>query len=96
MLTTWQIKSQTEQAPRAADYDLDEESSNATGATPNQALEPNSQITVTRLILKVYPGAAARAPKVPTPDAKTDSAPKTLLNRPAAVPFSSSWLVIEL
>jgi beta-lactamase regulating signal transducer with metallopeptidase domain len=100
VLTTWQVQTPAHESGNRADYDAGAESADAASTTASEPSQP-SQITVTRLILKVYPGkvypgTSAAAPQKQTPGAKPDSAAKKLLSQPMALPFDSSWLVIQL
>ena len=95
MLTTWQVQAPERESAGKADYDTGVESADTSDTIASQPSQP-SQITVTRLILKVYPGTPAAAPEKQTPGAKPDSASKTLFYRPAALPFGNGWLVIQL
>jgi hypothetical protein len=113
VLTSWrQVEPSTAKTGRVADYDTGAEQENSsTNQAANRAANPaanlaGNQVTVTRLILRVYPadaitnaGSATASGK---PAAKTAGAgphsistPKPILDLPA-VPFGDGWLVIQL
>jgi beta-lactamase regulating signal transducer with metallopeptidase domain len=90
-LTTWQ---QVEVLPgkrtAVADYDTgvgDQQNEAAAASRPE--VQQKSTITITRMILTVYPMA-------PLAQAKTRHAANSDSGEPAAVPFEGGWLVFEL
>lgn len=98
VLTSWQqVEAPAARSGRVADYD--------TGTEQQSSNAPTSQVTVTRLILRVYPASSSPLTASPTeksasPVTKgeasdTNSTPKPVLNLPA-VPFGDGWLVIQL
>jgi beta-lactamase regulating signal transducer with metallopeptidase domain len=101
VLTSWrQVEPPAAKTGRVADYD--------TGTAPEDSAadRPAKQVTVTRLILRVYPASeiasasstpASGKPASPAAGANADSTsnPKHFLDLPA-VPFGDGWLVIQL
>ena len=85
VLTAWiETRISTLQATEIADYD--------TGArTQTQTGESATQITFTRLILAIYPVAAA-----PTPASGAQKPSSSNPARPPAPPAASGWLVFQL
>jgi pullulanase/glycogen debranching enzyme len=94
-LTTWQVQSPAQQAGNRADYETDDQ--------PSQG---PSQITVTRLILRVYSpnrSGAVQSGKAASAAASSsqqelnqqESDTHSISSRPA-LPFDSGWLVIQL
>lgn len=116
VFTAWQVQTSTQSAGITADYETDangaarqtanENENAAASATSSQPSAPASQITVTRLILRIYPARPAassaagsthaqQAP-ISRPDSSSNSDTKPVLSRPTALPFDSGWLVIQL
>jgi beta-lactamase regulating signal transducer with metallopeptidase domain len=85
VLTAWiETRTSTTQAGGVADYD--------TGAPVQpQSSQPATQITVTRLILAVYPIVAA-----PAPGASSQNPSSSKPVRPPAPPVASGWLIFQL
>jgi beta-lactamase regulating signal transducer with metallopeptidase domain len=101
VLTTWQVQSPARGPQATADYDIGARPSEP--AQDGQPSESASRITVTRLILKIYPVTAARDSAQAKPEraaskptANSTSVAKTILGRPALLPFDSGWLVLQL
>jgi hypothetical protein len=85
VLTAWiETRISTVQAREIADYDAGAPEQPQTG-------DVATQITVTRLILAVYPVAAA-----PTPASGTQETSSSKPVRPPAPPAASAWLVFQL
>jgi beta-lactamase regulating signal transducer with metallopeptidase domain len=105
VLTSWQVQTSAPAAGEAADYDAGAKPSGMEHDAESRPSEPANRITVTRLILTVYPAnpdarsaQAKQAGSVPRPvsSSSSRSVTKTLLSRPAMLPFDSGWLVIQL
>jgi hypothetical protein len=106
VLTTWQTQVSSPKAGETADYDTAAKPDGTASGAGSQPSAPASQITVTRLILQVYPAnptanpAANSAPAQQAPGSKPDSnttpRSKPVSNRQAALPFYSGWLVFQL
>jgi len=103
VLTSWQQVEPSKAKPgRVADYDTETGQQDAAADQP--ANQRATQVTVTRLILRVYPASAlspmgsatlASKPRVQAAGAHSSSTPKPILDLPA-VPFGDGWLVIQL
>jgi beta-lactamase regulating signal transducer with metallopeptidase domain len=97
VLTAWEVtRTSTRQAREGADYDTGAAAEQQSSAGKSQsASEPATQITVahqitvTRLILAVYPADSA-------PRSKAAQATGSDSGRPAAPPVDSGWLVFQL
>jgi beta-lactamase regulating signal transducer with metallopeptidase domain len=96
VLATWQVQSSTPEAGEAADYD-GKAQSNGQAQEHGKPSQLASRITVTRLILRVYPaGPAAAAPASNSPASNASSMKKPAFASPAVLPFGNGWLVIQL
>ncbi len=98
VMTTWQVQSPARETGKTADYETDAKGIGTTNGMNAQPQQPASQITVTRLILKVYPAnpVAASTEGKQAPDSKSDSSSKSVLSPSAVLPFENGWLVIQL
>jgi beta-lactamase regulating signal transducer with metallopeptidase domain len=91
VFTAWEVtRISTRQAREVTDYDAGA-AAQPQNSAPNGRLasEPATQITVTRLILGVYPASSV-------PGQKTSHATCSSSGRPAALPADSGWLVFQL
>jgi hypothetical protein len=91
VVTTWeQVRTVRRRSAQVADYDADagNHGENAQAGSQSHS-QPAAQITVTRVILRVYPASAA-------PKAHTKHATGSHSGLPAAVPFDGGWLVLQL
>jgi hypothetical protein len=89
VFTAWEVVRIFPQKTReAADYDTGAAAQHQAGES-RPGTETTTKITVTRLILRIYPANAAPGAK-PTPATGSNS------GRPIALPFDGSWLVLEL
>jgi beta-lactamase regulating signal transducer with metallopeptidase domain len=101
VLTTWE-QVQSWNSNETADYDI---GAGADQAAPgvSSAGESANRITVTRLILSVYPASSVsrllpgkQAAPASRPNTSTDSKPNSVSAHTAALPLGSGWLVIQL
>ncbi|HEY1767172.1 MAG TPA: M56 family metallopeptidase [Terracidiphilus sp.] len=99
MLTTWQVQSSAQAAPEITDTaGTDRGTQPAADQAGRQPSPAASRITITRLILRVYPAApTAGSPAAKqAPASRPGSTSRFVVNRPALLPFDSGWLVIQL
>ena len=103
VFTAWQVETSTAQAGAVADYDAVARPDGAATAEENRPAETASRITVTRMILTVYPADVRKAVTpdkaanpASKPQANSSSQIRPVLHRPAMLPFGSGWLVIQL
>jgi bla regulator protein blaR1 len=103
VLTSWQVQTSAPMAVGTADHVTSTKPNGSAQESGSRPSEPASSITVTRLILTVYPAnpvaSSARTNHAGSTSRPTSSAnfvTKTFLSRPAMLPFDSGWLVIQL
>jgi beta-lactamase regulating signal transducer with metallopeptidase domain len=99
VLTTWQVQSTAQEAGETDDMaDYDRSAQPAANDVDSQPSQAASRTTITRLILRVYPAtpAAGSAAAKQAPVSRPDSSSKSIVSRPAMLPFDSGWLVIQL
>ena len=90
VLTTWeQVSTLRRRSDRVADYDTAASTDPAASGVSQPQSLPAAQVTVTRVILAVYPADSA-----PKANAKQASCSHAV--RPPAIPFDGGWLVFEL
>jgi hypothetical protein len=100
VLTTWeQVETPAAGSDSVTDFGANANSDAAAAAQPGKS--GTRQITVTQLILRVYPASAASAPDRHSQAAGESSARplkdfNSVLHRQAVLPLSSGWLVIQL
>lgn len=100
VLTTWeQVETPGTGSGKVQDFSADADSDAASPAQPGKS--STRQITVTQLILRVYPASAGAAPGGNSQAAGKNSArPNTgfnsVLHQQAILPLSSGWLIIQL
>jgi hypothetical protein len=97
VLTAWeQVKTAPQRSREIADYDTGEsehlqrsEAKDQPSADPQTQMNPPAQITITRLVLRIYPASLTESPKVANAnDSKS--------GEPSAAPLESGWLVFQL
>jgi len=107
VLTTWeQVETPSAGSGRVSDFSVNAEDAGA-GTAP--ARSPQSgmrqgitrQVTITQLILRIYPASALSAPgrKAHAADAssvRANTGFSSVLHRQAVLPLDSGWLVIQL
>jgi beta-lactamase regulating signal transducer with metallopeptidase domain len=101
VLTAWE-QVQTWNSNETADYDIGVGANRASPGVP-YAGEPANRITVTRLILSVYPASSVsrllpgkQAAPASRPNTSSDSNPNSISAHTTALPLGSGWLVIQL
>jgi hypothetical protein len=97
VLTAWeQVNTAPHPSREIADYDTSEtehpqpnEANNQPSADPRTQMNAPTQITITRLVLRIYPASLTVSPKAANAnDSKS--------GEPAALPLDSGWLVFQL
>jgi beta-lactamase regulating signal transducer with metallopeptidase domain len=98
VLAAWeQVQSASLQPRQFADYDLVEPAQKQTANIANRTSRQTPvQITITRLILEVYPAGSTSVSGSHAPVSDSQQVPASKSNQPARLPFDSSWLIFQL
>ena len=99
VLTAWEeVQTSAPRAREVADYETDADTqAQSDDATRERGTSPVSQISVTRLILFVYPATAATGtPAAAATDTKPARTTGSRSHRPTASAFDGGWLFFQL